>query len=120
MDGWVRVIEKCSDTVALNSRKKFIEGLAVGREWFFPLDQILVLRDDLHRPVTVGARGSEYVDENRDIVVCEFAGEFGVFELFLLGHVISLFARYPDEERSPALHFIDNSIFDKQQNNRTG
>lgn len=71
--------------VPRHRREEFVEGLAVRREGFVPLEEILVLGDDLQLPVVLRAGRPVDIDEDGDAVFRVLPGKLGMFQFRLLG-----------------------------------
>jgi hypothetical protein len=78
----VVILHERGDAIPGNRRQKLVEGFPVGRKRLVPANEILALRDDLHRPVFLAVGLAEDIDKHGDIVLGEFAGEFGMFEFW--------------------------------------
>lgn len=85
----VVILDERGDAIPGNRRQKLVKGFPICRKRLVLANEILILRDDLHRPVFLAADLAEDIDKHGDIVLGEFAGEFGMFELGGFGRIWS-------------------------------
>ncbi|AAL42240.2 hypothetical protein F3P66_08155 [Agrobacterium fabrum] len=87
MHRWILAIQKAANPIFLTGGQEFFPGVLVGRERLVPGGDVVVLADDLERPVLLGAGGPVNINENGDTVILKLAREFRVFYFWFFCHL---------------------------------
>ncbi len=76
MNGRIVAIQEAANPIFLTSGQEFFPGVFVGSERFVPGGDVIVLADNLERPILLGTSGPVDINKDGDALVFKLAREF--------------------------------------------